>query len=244
MATSFAFKPITTNGLVLYLDAANTKSYPGSGTTWIDLTTNRNNGTLTNFSNPSPQTILDSAYGGSILFDGVNDYVDLSTKLRFSNRDITYDFWVKSTDNTDVYHDIIVQADPSQTNLSGMIKSRSGVNNGSVYLSLQGNLLISSLTGAQLLTTGIINYTGVIKLVSGFYNMYLYRNGILDNQRTTTISSYNMGAWASFQTRIGGGTSTYPEPWKGNIYCGRVYNIALTQEQVLQNYNATKGRFV
>ena len=60
---------IVTNGLVLYLDAANKKSYPGSGTTWTDLSGNNNTGTLTN--GPT----FDSNNGGSIVFDGTNDYV-------------------------------------------------------------------------------------------------------------------------------------------------------------------------
>ena len=65
---------IVRNGLVLYLDAANPKSYPGSGTTWKDLSGNGNNGTLVN--GPT----FNSANGGSIVFDGTNDYV-ITTNL-------------------------------------------------------------------------------------------------------------------------------------------------------------------
>jgi len=60
---------IPQNGLQLLLDAANTKSYPGSGTTWTDLSGNGNTGTLTN----SPTFTTDN--GGAIRFDGTNDYV-------------------------------------------------------------------------------------------------------------------------------------------------------------------------
>ena len=60
---------IVVNGLVLYLDAASPRSYPGTGTAWTDLSGNGNNGTLTNGPTYS------SANGGSIVFDGVNDYV-------------------------------------------------------------------------------------------------------------------------------------------------------------------------
>jgi hypothetical protein len=58
---------IVTNGLVLALDAANTKSYPGSGTTWTDLSGNNNTGTLTNTPTYS------SANSGSIVFNGTNN---------------------------------------------------------------------------------------------------------------------------------------------------------------------------
>ena len=59
---------IVTNGLVLHLDAGNPASYPGSGTTWTDLSGNGNDGTLVN------GVGYDSANGGSLVFDGVNDY--------------------------------------------------------------------------------------------------------------------------------------------------------------------------
>jgi len=63
---------IVMNGLVLCLDAGNTKSYPGSGTTWIDLSGNSNTGTLTNGPTYSSEN------GGSLVFDGIDDYVTTS----------------------------------------------------------------------------------------------------------------------------------------------------------------------
>lgn len=68
MATSYS--PLTvTSGLVMYLDAANPKSYPGSGTAWTDISRNNNNATLTN--GPT----FNSANSGNIVFDGVDDYL-------------------------------------------------------------------------------------------------------------------------------------------------------------------------
>ena len=80
---------IVTDGLALCLDAANSKSYPGSGSTWTDLSGNGNNATLTNGPTYS------SANGGSIVFDGVNDYVaptGLTNALWQGNW--TVSFWV------------------------------------------------------------------------------------------------------------------------------------------------------
>ena len=68
MATKYSPK-IITNGLVLSLDAANNKSYPRSGTTWTDLSGNNNTGTLTN--GPT----FNAGNQGSIVFDGVDDYI-------------------------------------------------------------------------------------------------------------------------------------------------------------------------
>ena len=92
---------IVTDGLVLALDAGNPKSYPGSGTTWTDLSGNGNNGTLTNGPTYS------SANGGSIVFDGVDDYAEItdsSNNFDLGGIDATLEFWIyiPSTSGADV----------------------------------------------------------------------------------------------------------------------------------------------
>ena len=86
---------IITDGLVLCLDAANTRSYPGTGATWTDLK-GSNNGTLTNgptFSNDN---------GGGIVFDGTDDDVDFSTSFLdvSANQGVTISAWIKTTDSS------------------------------------------------------------------------------------------------------------------------------------------------
>jgi hypothetical protein len=88
---AFNYSPkIITDGLVLYLDAANPKSYVSGSTTWGDLSRGGNNGTLVN--GPT----FSSANGGSIVFDGVNDYINCGTNssLRPSQQ-ITINSWIK-----------------------------------------------------------------------------------------------------------------------------------------------------
>ena len=84
---------IITQGLVLALDAADRNSYPGTGTAWTDLSGNGNNGTLTN--GPT----YNSANGGSIVFDGSNDYVNFSynSSLNIGGLNITLSSWVRPT---------------------------------------------------------------------------------------------------------------------------------------------------
>ena len=90
MSTSFAFTPIVTDGLILYLDAANTKSYISGSTDWYDLTTYNNDGTLTN--GPT----FSSTNGGSIVFDGVNDYVQVNNSdILNPTQTITLSVWSK-----------------------------------------------------------------------------------------------------------------------------------------------------
>ena len=83
------FPSIVTNGLVLCLDAGNQLSYPGTGTTWNDLSRNGNDGTLTN------GPVFNS--GGSMVFDGVNDYIAISDslqQLQFSTGAFTLSAWI------------------------------------------------------------------------------------------------------------------------------------------------------
>ena len=86
--------PSVASAPVLYLDAGNSKSYPATGTTWTDLSGNGNHGTLVN--GPT----YDAGYGGSLVFDGVNDYADCgnSTIINFGvSQSFTVAYWVYST---------------------------------------------------------------------------------------------------------------------------------------------------
>jgi len=93
-----AYNPrIVTDGLVLALDAGNTKSYPGSGATWTDLSGNGNNGTLAN----SP-----SYSNGSLSFDGVNEYMT-STFSFTAGQAVTISGWLYSTESTLTYRNFV-----------------------------------------------------------------------------------------------------------------------------------------
>ena len=91
----FAYSPkIITNGLVLYLDAGNSLSYPGSGTIWTDLSRSQVSGSLLN--GPT----YNSANNGSIVFDGSNDYVDCGNNSSLNAPDeITLSAWINGTYN-------------------------------------------------------------------------------------------------------------------------------------------------
>ena len=79
---------IVTNGLVMCLDAGNTKSYPGSGTTWFNLCGSVN-GTLVN--GPT----FSSVNGGVIVLDGVNDYINTLSNSQYNYTTITISGWIK-----------------------------------------------------------------------------------------------------------------------------------------------------
>jgi len=97
MAYNFSPK-IVTDGLVLYLDATNTRSYISGSTSWNDLSRGGNNGTLIN--GPT----FNSGNGGSIVFDGVNDYINQSIYnpselIPATSNNFSIDAWFYMTSN-------------------------------------------------------------------------------------------------------------------------------------------------
>jgi hypothetical protein len=96
---STAASPLITTGLMLYLDAGNALSYPGSGTTWTDLSGNGRDGTLTNGPTYS------ATNGGSIVFDGSNDYVQCLGSLTVTAA--TFVSWIRRNGNQGAYDGIL-----------------------------------------------------------------------------------------------------------------------------------------
>jgi hypothetical protein len=214
---------VVTDGLVLYLDAANQRSYPKSGTTWSDLA-GSNNGTLTN--GPT----FDSANGGSIVFDGSNDRVDTGVNpasLVGNGNPATISAWFyPSTTNQRL---IFGQGTTNrfyieQYNRNGSLVAHWGFGNGQNSGSSQ----------AFINTNTWYNYTATYdgSIAKG------YLNGI--NTDTTSIGgsktysgSLSVGSW-------GPSNGFY---FSGRISTVNVYNRALTGDEVRQNYLATRGRY-
>jgi hypothetical protein len=92
--THIATKGVVQDGLVLNLDAGVSSSYPGSGTTWTDLSGNGNNGTLVN------GVGFDSANGGSLDFEQTNTYADFGNILNFTTENFTFNTFLYLTSNT------------------------------------------------------------------------------------------------------------------------------------------------
>ena len=106
---------VVTDGLVFYVDAGNGSSYPGSGTTWSDLI-GSNDGTLTN--GPT----YDSGNGGSIVFDGTNDYVG-SINLGITFSDITFSCWVKRIGTQGDYTGLMISDGANSNSGIGIMSS-------------------------------------------------------------------------------------------------------------------------
>ena len=215
---------VVTDGLVLALDAANTKSYTSGSTTWNDLSGNNNNGTLTNGPTYSPTN------GGSIVFDGVNDYVNISTTPNLTNP-LTVCAFVNTSFITG----------------SNQIIYGPSANGSDNWLSVNNNRV--QLNATQ---TGDVNNFSITGTTTIEANKWYYITGIVNNNVTSvyingvfevasSTQAFTVGGWNS-TARIGQ-RATGQFPFNGNIACVHGYNRALSASEVQQNYNATKTRF-
>lgn len=212
-----ATPPVITTGLVFYVDAGNTSSYPGTGTTWSDLSGNARNFTLTN------GPIYNSGSGGYFAFDGVNDFAQgpsLNVGTGF-----TIECWVQTTTTAT---DCFIGQSPSRGIYFGSRPS------GGVKLGISGQF---DNPWGFVLSTSNIN-TGNWVYCSSTYdgaNVKVYVNSSLE--RTTAKTGFYNAA----TIRIA--DSGASEFLIGNISIARLYNTVLTDAEIIQNYNAQKSRY-
>jgi hypothetical protein len=225
---------ISNDGLVLALDAGNTKSYPGSGTTLIDMTGLGNTGTLTNGPTYS------SANGGSIVFDGGDDYVTLGTPSALNGVQvpITICMWAKanafSTYNTlwGVYSGI------SGGQLYSLIRVDSGTLKYYASNSAGGYQSNGTLTPSA----NAWNFYAVT--VSGTLSSPTVTLRVNNSSETFSYSALTSSPNLTVDFRIGGNQANpTTEFWNGNISNAMWYNRALSAAEISQNFNATRGRY-
>lgn len=229
----FSGPEIVNSGLVLHLDAANLRSYSGTGTSWYDLSGNNNTGTLTN--GPT----YDSLNKGNLVFDGTNDLVTTSTlPYQFLTTGVTISVIIKYSQTTT--NDNVISWGTSAfnggPNYSWEIRIRGS---GSVEFSpgvVVSGTVPTKMTYAQ--STPLNNRDAFLDVVYTANGMsYIYENAV-------QVASYNytgVGVYTNTQSlRIGRGTdSNFP----GKIYSVKLYNRPLSQIEVKQNFTALRGRY-
>jgi hypothetical protein len=238
---------IITDGLVLHLDAANPKSYIGTGTEWKDLSGFRNNGNLINGVSYNTST-------KGLSFDGVDDNViiPLSPSINFTStatNSFTLMVYARVTNLSDNVSkvatvfgrgDILTGGSSFGIGMNATNPLAIWTHRWVVGIRVELDPLLSSISH-------IMNYTlGTIECIAMTYNhttslLSIYRNGILDF--TSNVPNVNLSNF-DYAMGINRGVPGGDGAWmQGEIYSSMIYNRALTQEEITQNFNAIRGRF-
>jgi hypothetical protein len=217
---------IVTDGLVLNLDAGTPLSYPGTGTTWTDLSGYGNNGTLVNGVGYTADN------GGALTFDGVDDYVTGNITLGITN--VSINCWVNISTTSKKGAFLKVG--------EGAAGYATGVGNN--VMDVNGNEIIAVFPGIRWIDTNT-NYGTGWKYVTLVLNASsvpsIYVNSTLigsfpGNTPNSPGNAYYIG-------RSVGDEPVGVRAFNGNIAQVSIYNKALTASEITQNYNALKGRY-
>ena len=213
---------VVTTGLQLYLDAGNASSYPGSGTAWTDLSGNNRDGTLTNGPTYS------GTNGGSIVFDGSNDYVQCSGSLTVTAA--TFVTWIKRNGSQGQYDGILFSRGANTTGMNFQVSNQLGYhwNDAGNTYNWQSGLTIPDATWCMI----------AVSVTSTAATAYLCQTGgTTTATNTVNHSSSNLNDIKLAQDDAGN------RFFNGNIAIAQLYNIALSAGEISQNFEADRARF-
>lgn len=225
---------IATDGLVLCLDASDPQSYSGSGNTWSDRSGNGSNGTLTN--GPT----FDSDNKGSLVFDGVNDYINFGNPSSASNSQVTVTFWYNPTTIHNSTHNGIFNGQTSggrfclfwfsTDNVSVQYRDDSGLT------AAQGGVWIRSTAPTAISTANKWYFIQI----TGDEDSDEWRVGVDLNPSTSDSSSQYVEPDATNWLLGKRSGTAYDHSKIANF---QAYNRVLSQAEILQNFNAQKSKF-
>lgn len=227
---------IINDGLILCLDSANTKSYNGVGNTWYDLSRDYKTCTLVNGSTFSVNN------GGSIVFDGIDDYVNINSYNWFpiTTQKVTIESWVKSIGSTGALGGII------SLTYGLTLSIRWNDSGGLAYFRVYDNVTSTIINTAS--TAGInLNdnkWHHIVGTNDGTTSK-IYIDGVLNNSNSSPFNGDTNPTWYNNPLiyRIGTEVNDTVRLFNGNIGVVRVYNKSLTETEIKQNYNAIKKRY-
>jgi hypothetical protein len=227
---------IVRNGLVLDLDAAKRDSYPGSGTSWRDIAGGVITGSLINGPTFDPNN------GGSIVFDGVNDYVNCGNVLNFERTDkFTFSFWVYAS-SLSTFRPLISKMDSTFKGYFMGLET-----NGSIIFTLRNtpttNNIFLRTDPSKIFTNTWYNIVATYDGTSTAEGVFLYINNV-SQSKVITHSNLTTSIQTTYGLNIGARTAPGTEGYfLGNFAFTQIYNRDLTPAEISQNYNATKGRY-
>jgi hypothetical protein len=232
----FSDLSIVTDGLILNYDFGSAETYPGTGTYAQNLVGTGLTGALTN----SPTYSTNS--GGSIYLDGTNDYIGINNNSALQPTYLTVEIWFRLN--------VVLASQPTaypllldKYSLSSLTGYRLLFERGAdelqftVFDSVQDNKVAITGAGSKLSTTW--------NCVQGTFDgntTKIYLNGVLQQTltRTFSISYNNEDLYLGTYYAVSDGFQHYINAYLGNV---RIYNRALSQSEISQNFNAARNRF-
>lgn len=231
---------IVKDGLVLHLDAANYKSYSGSGTVWSDRSGFGNDGTLINSPTFSKNNYGELNFNGQV--NSSASYIDIPSKIEnFFTNTISIAAWVYPKNFVGYGTDgkCIVSKNVSSLTSPYTIYDLATNQNGQVWFAVG-----DGINRYGFLSNTVLSLNKWYFLV-GTYNgstLNIYINGIKDSAigtATYTLGKNNLSTSIGANPRL----SPYYDTFLGPISSVLMYNKAISQLEILQNFNATRRRF-
>ena len=232
---------VVSDGIVACWDAAGKRSYPGTGTTWYDVV-GGNNGTLENESGGGLS--FDSANGGSIVFDGTDDYVEIANESNF-------DIGTACTITAWVYLEGLGESNYGRIIDKGSTVSSSTLDGFQFHCNTSNSLGAAvgcsttnarSVSATSVLSLNVWTYLVMVFNEDGSKKIKQYKDGVKLTLVTDTAGVGTIDN-SSVNPRIGNYAGDTTRTFDGKIAVVSFYNRGLTAAEVLQNYNATKWRF-
>jgi len=217
---------IVSDGLVFNMDAANRACYPKTGTTATD-TVSSLTGTINGAS-------FETTNSGVFSLDGTDDYIDFGTTLSDFTTELTIDFFgkISGSPNDGI---LITKGEHNSSSTSNFGFQIVSSNRLRLYAKASGQGYTTVDSNSNIRDNNINNYT----LVYNSGNVYFYKNGTLFSLHSFGLNSLPSTSGPLSIGRLKGYSQYFP----GNVYSVKVYNRALSSNEVLHNYNALKGRF-
>ena len=227
---------VAEDGLVLCLDAGNPKSYPGSGTTWTDLSGNNNHGTLVNGVSYTENN------RGALVFDGSNDYISTQNyDLDFGTQSFSLCALVNSNSISSAQK--IINKGQSTSFPSGTVGYSIRFFNSAARFSVWDGTNLANISSSTLQSNTWYHIVGVCNRTTGSSDLYI--NGLLIN--SANIQSLGSISIPEAELTIGNlGRGSYGvdnEFFNGKLSNVQIYNKILTSQEVQQNFIATRSRF-
>ena len=221
---------IVSDGLVLYLDAGSPNSYrPDFGTTWKDMSGFNNSGSLIN------GTAYSNISGGNITFDGVDDRINLPDIGVTELSAFSISCWVRASAGV-IYPTVYSEGTPASwpSNLFIIYYGDIGGANGGIRVWFNNTSIITY-------NTSVVDniWRHLVYTQTNNSNRFMYLNGNQIGTNTTTITHTVTNSYIGANNNNG----SFGQFYKGNISNLQLYNRALSETEILQNYNSQKSRF-